>query len=208
MYIATQPLYPELLDRAKNNNAVILDCACCLGQALRQLAFDGAPASNLIGLDLRPEFIDLGYEFFKDRDGFAAKFVTGDMLTPDDDSLRVLDGKVEIIHAASFFHLFGWDDQVTVGARMVRFFKEGIEDATVLGRQVGHPGEPLSPEEHGEGRYHHNERSMQNLWDVIGWKTGTKWKVSAEVKSHVEEMEGGEKEKRTMIWFVVRKVIG
>lgn len=42
LYITTLPQYPELLERTKAG-AVLLDAACCVGQVLRQLAFDRAP---------------------------------------------------------------------------------------------------------------------------------------------------------------------
>ncbi|KAK3689345.1 hypothetical protein B0T22DRAFT_528349 [Podospora appendiculata] len=208
MYITTLPEYPELLTRTRAG-ATLLDCGCCLGQTLRQLAHDGAPQRNLVGTDLRPEFIDLGYDLFRDRETFGGKFVTGSMLDPEDAGLKALDGTVDIIHAASFFHLFGWEDQVVIGVRMVRFFKDGVEGATVLGRQIGNPGEVLEPEEHarrGLGRYHHNRASMQRLWDVVGARTGTEWKVEAELETVVEEAVDGNEENRTTIRFVVRKV--
>ncbi|KAK3385822.1 hypothetical protein B0H63DRAFT_449824 [Podospora didyma] len=207
LYITALPQYPELLARTQQGQT-LLDCACCFGQALRQLAFDGAPASSLVGLDLRREFIDLGYEMFRDKDTFGARFVTGSMLDPQDARLQVLDGTMDIIHAASFFHLFGWDDQVTIGERMVKFLKTDSGGATVLGRQIGSATEPLDPKEHEEkglGRYHHNQRSMQGLWDVIGEKTGTRWKVEAELKTVLEELEDGQEEERTTIRFVVRQ---
>ncbi len=84
-----------------------------------------------------------------------------------------------MVHAASFFHLFGWDDQVRVGERIVRFFKPGAKAPLVLGRQVGSPNPP-SLEEYrasGETRYHHSPESLQLLWDEIGARTATKWKA-------------------------------
>ncbi|KAK3358171.1 hypothetical protein B0T25DRAFT_622633 [Lasiosphaeria hispida] len=210
LYITTHPQYQELLDRTKAG-ATLLDAGCCVGQALRQLAFDGAPQENLAGTDLRPEFIDLGYELFRDRDTFKAKFVAGSVLDAEDEALKGLDGTVDIIHAASFFHLFGWDDQVTVGVRFAKFFKKGITNATVLGRQVG-TDQPLDVEEHlrsgtgRQGRYHHNEASMQKLWNAIGERTGTKWKVQAELSYETDLLvEGGEVE-RTLIRYLVRSV--
>lgn len=108
-----------------------------------------------------------------------------------------------------------------MGVRMVRFFKEETlrqGNAIVFGRQVGYAGdgepEPPGPgtegrynDPGGRARYHHTERSMQLLWDEIGKRTGTRWRVSAQVSRHVEEIEGGrdgEGEGRVIIVFVVR----
>jgi hypothetical protein len=108
--------------------------------------------------------------------------VTGNALDPADAGLATLDGRFDIVHSASFFHLFGWDDQVKIGERVVRFFKPGAK-ALVLGRQVGRR-EPLSLEayqQQEEKRYHHNVTTLQNLWDAIGERTGTKWKATGQL---------------------------
>jgi ubiquinone/menaquinone biosynthesis C-methylase UbiE len=181
LYITNAPEYPDIIARLKAGET-LLDVGCCFGHILRQVVVDGAPAKNLAGTDLRPEFIELGYELFRDKDTLDVNFVTGDVLDPTNTSLAVLDAKFDIVHSASFFHLFGWDDQVTVGERIVRFFKPRAK-ALVLGRQVG-TRDPLTLEEYrkqGEKRYQHNVETLQKLWDVIGEKTGTKWKATGEL---------------------------
>lgn len=141
------------------------------------------PSKNLRGADLRQEFVDLGYDLFQDRGKFQGQFFTGNMLDTSDTSLDVLNGTVDIIHAASFFHLFGWDDQAKLGERIVKFFKPHAHKAVLVGRQVGNP-QPKDHAEHTElglGRYHHNPETLQKLWDAIGEKTSTRWKVDAEI---------------------------
>ncbi|KAK3988819.1 hypothetical protein QBC44DRAFT_397377 [Cladorrhinum sp. PSN332] len=208
--IVNLPVYSELVSRAKDG-AVILDCGCCFGQALRQLAWDGAPQENLIGTDLRQEFIDLGFDLFKDKETWKGKFIAGDLLATAEQQHgleQVVDGKVDIVHVASVFHLFGWDDQVTIGVRLVKFFKKGVK-GTVLGRQVGNPEEPLEPKEHerlGLGRYYHNEASFQRLWDVVGEKTETKWAVEVGLDKVVGIPDGLFPQDLTVITFVVRQV--
>ncbi|KAK5662609.1 hypothetical protein OQA88_8523 [Cercophora sp. LCS_1] len=207
LYITTHPFYPSLITRTQAGE-ILLDAGCCVGQALRQLAHDGAPQANLRGLDLRPEFVELGYELFKDKDTFGAKFVTGDIFDIEDAGLQQLDGTVDIVHAAAFFHLFGWDEQVKIGERFVRFFRREQKNAVVLGRQVG-TRNPGSVEEQMRlwKRYHHDEASMQRLWDEIGERTGTRWRVEAELETGVDVLEGGGEEvERTTIRYLVRKV--
>jgi len=76
----------------------------------------------------------------------------------------------------SFFHVFGWDDQIRVGALVVRFLRPGATNALVLGRQVGSENQPSLEEYYASGKrmYPHNVGSFQRLWDAIGEKTGTK----------------------------------
>ncbi|ROV92283.1 hypothetical protein VSDG_07237 [Cytospora chrysosperma] len=135
-YITELPEYPDIISRLKDGDA-LLDVGCCFGHILRQIVFDGAPSDNLAGTDLRPEFIELGYELFRDRDTFEAKFVTGDILDANNAGLATLDGDFDIIHAAAFFHLFDWSTQVKIGERLVRFFKPGTSNALLVGRQIG-----------------------------------------------------------------------
>ncbi len=121
-YASTLPEYSAAVERLQAGDT-LLDAGCCFGYMLRQLAFDGAPQENLIGSDLRERYIDLGYALFRDSDRSGGRFIAGNMLDPKDTGLATIDGKVDMIHAANFFHLFGWEDQVRLGERMLHFFK-------------------------------------------------------------------------------------
>lgn len=81
-WLATRNLlYPRLLARLKGG-ATFLDIGCCLGHDIRKLVFDGVPGENLAGVELRQGYIDLGYEFFRDKDTLGAKMYQGDVLEP------------------------------------------------------------------------------------------------------------------------------
>lgn len=175
---AMERLLPQGSHSNSTNKNTILDLGCCIGQILRQLAYKGVDPSRLYGTDLHPEFIDIGNALFGDK-GHGPTFVAGDMLDPESKSLEALDGKVTMIHAANFFHLFTWDDQVRIGTRILRFLQPGTTDAVIFGRQIG----TLRPREADSVRKHylHNQKSFQKLWDEIGEKTGTKWRVDVDV---------------------------
>ncbi|KAK9413289.1 hypothetical protein SUNI508_02488 [Seiridium unicorne] len=160
-----------------------LDMGCCIGQVLRQLVFDGVCSSRLFGADLEPRFMEMGYELFRDKKKLKSMFVAGDVLwdsgndTTADDPLKLLDGKMTIIHASSFFHLFGWDDQVRAAKRIVRLFKPKEQNAFIFGRQVGckEPGTQTGPR--GYTRFLHNAETWQRMWNEVGEQTGTKWRT-------------------------------
>ncbi|KAM4055329.1 methyltransferase [Hirsutella rhossiliensis] len=177
--ITTLPEYPSIVQRIKSGD-ILLDAGCAFGYVLRQLASDGAPAANLMGTDIEQRFMDLGYELFKDRGMFVARFFAGDLLELEGHSLDEVDGKVSIIHAAGLFHLFEWDDQVKLGIRLVEFFKPDVKNPMLIGRQIGdfHPLDPATHAEQGLGWYRHNIETWQQLWDRIGEETGTKWKAT------------------------------
>lgn len=164
------------------------------------------------GADLRLEFLDLGYELFQDKGRLKAHFLEADVFEKDEEAeggkeLRKLDGTINIIHAASFLHLFSWEQQVQAGIRMVRLT---TGDPLVLGRQVASlvPGEYERRAKQSGTRYLHDPDSFQKLWDVIGEKTGTKWKVIAELRKvpgwQREEQEKYAADSRLMTFEVHR----
>ena len=71
--LSESPSYPDILARLKNDpEAKFLDLGCCFGQDIRKLVYDGAPAPSLYGAELRREFVELGFDCFRDRDKIAA----------------------------------------------------------------------------------------------------------------------------------------
>ncbi|RYP18293.1 hypothetical protein DL765_004013 [Monosporascus sp. GIB2] len=119
MQFTSDPRYKDALSRllVADSDIAFLDVGCCVGQVLRQLAFQGVDSSRLYGIDSEPRFLSAGYELFRDRDTFKATLVTGDLLASGekgggDDASRLLNGKMTIIYAMSFFHLFSWQAQV------------------------------------------------------------------------------------------------
>lgn len=160
--------------------------ACCVGQVLRKLAFDGVDPTKLYGIDLFPEFLDVGFELFNDRDKFGPdSFVAADLLDPSHEGAKKLDGTVTLISARNFFHLFDWDQQLLAATRMIKFLKPGVTDAIILGGQIGSPKPGNFTGVSGATRYLHDPKTFQDLWDEAGRKTGTNWMVSSTWVNHV-----------------------
>ncbi|KFX96738.1 hypothetical protein V490_03169 [Pseudogymnoascus sp. VKM F-3557] len=179
------PHYPNILSRLKNDNHIFLDLGCCFGSEIRQLTADGAPSENLYGSDLRLEFWELGYDLFRDREKLKSSFLVGDVFDSSSE-LGKLDGKVDIIHAASFFHLFTYEQQLEVGKRIVKLLRP-VEGSLVLGRMVGNTEPGLLTSKDGKKTlYRHNEESWAGLWREISELTGVKF----EVKSHLVDTPG------------------
>jgi len=172
----------------KTGHENFLDLGCCFAQDLRKLAAAGAPSEKLYGTDLRAEFFDLGYKLFRDEDTLKSKFLVGDVFNPSS-QLSELDGKIDIIYAASFLHLFNWQEQVEVSKRIVKLLKDK-RDSVVFGRQVGN----ANPGEQARGdrtRWCHNEESFKKMWKEVGDSTGSKWRV---------EVTSSERRDRTTAW--------
>ncbi|RYP83153.1 hypothetical protein DL769_001459 [Monosporascus sp. CRB-8-3] len=140
MQFRSDPRYKYALNRllVADSDVAFLDVGCCVGQVLRQLAFEGVDSSRLYGIDLESRFLSAGYELFRDRDTLKATLVTGDLLASGeegegDDASRLLNGKMTIIHAMSFFHLFSWQAQV----RAAMHTPSGVPDCETIEYLLG-----------------------------------------------------------------------
>jgi len=202
--ISQQPVYSEVLEKIKNGGQY-LDIGCCFAQDIRKLVFDGAPKSNIRGSDLRFDYINLGYELFLDKETLGIQFFEADVFDSESD-LKQFDGEMDIVHAAAFFHLFDYDDQVKVGKRVVKLLKPQ-EGSMVLGRQVAslEPGPKPHRTNPEKFMYRHDGATWQKMWDEIGEATGSKWKASVEIKDmHSNNRWPPDPNIRLMVFQVVR----
>ena len=188
--ISSTPSYAEIIERLKRGET-LLDLGCCFGQEIRKLVSDGAPSEHTYGADLHGEFIDAGYELFQDKGKLKTKFMTADILDRTSE-FNTLDGKLDMIWAGSFFHLFGWDDQIKVAKRLVELLKPR-KGSVVFGRQAGNiePGEMPHQANAGGTMFRHDATSFEKLWKEVGAQTGTTWHVKARLDKIEEPPKGG-----------------
>jgi hypothetical protein len=171
----------------KAPSRIFLDLGTCLGQDIRKLMFDGVPMDSVYGADILAEFVNIGYELFRDEQ----KLPRSHFLVPADvfdqsSPLKEFDGKVDILHANSVFHLFNWDDQVTAAIRVAKLMRP-IKGSLILGSQVGHqdPGEVSSrPGRRSGTMYRHNEKSWERLWKKVGKEIGVSFAVKSSLVPH------------------------
>ena len=196
--IIQHPLFQTLIPRLQSSQT-LLDLGSCFGQDIRALVAAGAPAQNLYGADLRPEYTQLGYDLFKDRDRLEATFFSGNIFAdqegtdvdPDDgkteNGFAPLRGKLDIIHAASFFHLFSLNEQRALARRLIALLRP-LPGSLVIGRQAGNvvAGEMPSRSDPSKTTFRHNGDSWRDMWDAVGRETGTEWRTEVGLK----EVEG------------------
>ncbi|KAF4636417.1 hypothetical protein G7Y89_g1657 [Cudoniella acicularis] len=188
------PSYLVILTRLQDTHDLItlLDVGCCFGQNLRKLVVDGAPGKQLIGVELKPEFISLGFELFKDREKYEGQLFAGDIF--DEDVKSPLNALKRQVRAA---------------VRLISLLRDK-PGTMVLGRHVGseNPGEyPHRTNESGV-TFSHNEETFKKMWIEVGEKTGTHWSVqpslqdptslTADSKRAHEQWKGGNK----IMWLV------
>ena len=181
--IATLPICPEILNRTQNGDK-FLDLGCCLGQEIRQLVFDGAPSKNTYGSDFYSGYFPVGYELFKDQDRLQTTFIEADIFD-DTSKLMELEGKINIIYAGAFFHLFGLEEQKKIATRVVQLLVSQ-PGSMVCGQQSGNekPGEyGRKGDTSGRTSFRHSSQSWKELWEHVGEITGSKWEVEANLDS-------------------------
>jgi hypothetical protein len=140
---------------------------------------------------LRRDFWEVGFELFRDRKRFWSHFLEADVLADGaNDGLKDLDGKMDVIYAGLFLHLFDYAGQRKVCERIVRLLKP-VKDSVVLGRQVGYvvAGEKVHRTNYREKMFRHNEESFRRMWEEVGDRTGTRWRVEVELKEIVEDRD-------------------
>ncbi|KAF2014946.1 hypothetical protein BU24DRAFT_423865 [Aaosphaeria arxii CBS 175.79] len=176
--IRRSPQYDEILRRVKNGDK-LLDIGCCVGQDIRKLVYDGAPSENLVGSDLKKEFMDIGYDLFRDGTTLKATFIAADIFDPESD-LKTIDGSMDIVYASHFFHLFNWDEQVDAAKRMVALLKPKA-GSLVVGRHTGHTvAEETTPRfKLDKPKFRHNAESFARLWKQVEEETGTNFKIDS-----------------------------
>ncbi|KAJ5617692.1 hypothetical protein N7537_002806 [Penicillium hordei] len=186
--IPQSPLYPEILDRLKSGQK-LLDVGCAVGQELRQLVFDGVPSENLYASDLRQDFYDIGYDLFNDHDHLEAQFIVADIFDDNSDLVKNLTHKIDIVNAASFFHLFNWNQQLLVAKRLVGLLQDKT-GSLLIGRQIGLVNPPPPEDKEAAGKhYRHDPATWKKFWEQVGCETGTKW----EVETRMEKWAGADK---------------
>lgn len=148
---------------------------------------------NLYASDLRLDFCDIGYDLFADRATLQAQFIGANIFDEPSSLITTLSDKVNIVNAASFFHLFDWNQQVIVAKRIVRLLR-AQPGSLLIGRQVGRI-DPLDPmdEAVAGSHYQHDPSTWKRLWEQVGGETGTKW----EVEAWMEEWTGADKVMRS-----------
>lgn len=179
MNIQKSAAYNEVLQRIKDGEQY-LDIGCCMGQDIRKLVYDGAPSGKMFASDLKSQFWDVGYELFLDKSSLNVTFIEADIFD-EQSGLRQLAGKLDVVHAASFFHLFDWDGQVAAAKKIVSLFRPE-SNSLLIGRQAGRAeaGDFTAQVEQTKSRYWHNPASWVKLWQQVGEETGTKWDVEAD----------------------------
>lgn len=191
------PSYASMVRRLKQG-AKYLDMGCCLGQDIRKLVMDGAPPENLYGAELNAPFIDLGYDFFRDR-GLAVSFVEADALVLSAGSpLSKLKGTVDFVHLAMVLHCFGRGDQRVVLENCVSVLRPE-RGSLILGTAVG----DLEGSQAPAGHFMHSVETFKALWADISERMG----VGFDCRAYLDSGLGIAEAKRNFGFDKARRLV-
>lgn len=167
--------YPDILRRALNG-ACILDLGCCFGQDLRLLAADGVPTNNMYASDLHSDMWTLGFELFGDEDRMHAQFIQADIFETSP-GLDALEGKIDILIACQFLHLWDWDQQLVAMRRIARLSNIGT---VVVGYQRGREKGGVFSKPWGS-MFVHDPYTFEKIWQELGQETNKAWVVDVQL---------------------------
>ncbi|KAI9665928.1 MAG: hypothetical protein M1821_003863 [Bathelium mastoideum] len=176
-YILQSPAYASIIDRLKSG-ATFLDIGCFIAQDMRQLAFGGAPTSNMHGVDIVSHW-DVGFAMYRDQGRFKAHFIETDMFSRDNATLNQLLGRADVISISALLHQWAWDGQLAAAKRSVEF-SSPKPGTLVVGHQIGNvqSGE-ITMKAGTRPSWRHDPTSFARLWEHAGAETNTEWKTEA-----------------------------
>lgn len=148
-----------------------------MGTDVRKLVWQGYPASNVLGCDLRQEFIDAGYELYQDRGSCKIHFFEDDLFsvpaTADHAStqpptelsqvtkLVQLKDRINHFYTGAVFHLFNEETQFAFALRVGALLKRE-KGSIAFGRDQGHSVEGKMDDH--LGRCVHSLRHCARHW--------------------------------------------
>ncbi|TFK84974.1 hypothetical protein K466DRAFT_552778 [Polyporus arcularius HHB13444] len=202
LFMARNEIYPKVVEAGKAGHTLFLDLGCMMGTDVRKLAYDGYPASHILGCDLREEYIELGYALFRDKETCPIRFFASNVFDlptspppPRSDALDIatvsdlshLYGSLTHIYTGALFHLFDKESQRGLAVRLARLLKRE-PGAIIFGRHQGLDNEGYIDDHLGRKRYGHSESSWPVLWkDVFAEVEGDAFSERVEVKARLTE---------------------
>lgn len=139
------------------------------------------PAQNLVGVELRQQYIDLGFDLFRDRNRLGAKIFQADVLSSADaDPWPQLDGAFEIVNFGMILHCFTREEQAVLFERAIRTLKHDRPGTSIIGLACGTVDGTV---ENWAGKevLVHNEDTFKRLVADVEARTDTRWEVDVEL---------------------------
>ncbi|VDC07017.1 unnamed protein product [Peniophora sp. CBMAI 1063] len=185
-FMSANAAYSRAIELGKADpSAILLDIGCCMGTDVRKAAYDGFPASQIVGCELQSEFIRLGKKLYGDAENTPIRFIQGDALalklptsaqsiTPSTTPVRevaALDdllGRVAVVYAGALFHLFDESTQHALALRLALLARQD-KPALIFGRHQGQTQAGPIKDNFAQtlDRYAHSPETWVALWKQV-----------------------------------------
>lgn len=148
----------------------------------------------MVGAELSPTFIRLGYELFRDAPEDVA-MVRADILAPlsEDGPLGQFRGRLRVVQLGMILHLFTWEEQITAFENAVALLRDE-PGVLIIGQATGNLDgvvtQTLSVGGANKGTCKHNVESFKRLVGDVEARTGTRWDVKAELDEGLSVHDG------------------
>ncbi|KAK2008826.1 methyltransferase domain-containing protein [Colletotrichum eremochloae] len=187
--------YPRMLAALQEPEARHLEIACCVGQDLRRLVYDGVDSAKTVAVELERGYIEAGYELFSDRDTLRTRFVNADLLDDGNAELAELEGSFDTAHMGLCLHLWNREKQLVVLRRVIRLLRQR-PGVMIFGTTAGHVDGVEVQGISANPAMRHNLESWAKLWAELSEQTGTKWKLETDLSENI----GGNRVKKPAWW--------
>lgn len=151
-----------------------------------RLVFDGATSNNLYAVDIVNHW-DLGYQFFRDREGgkFDVPFIEDDILHPGK-QLLALEGTIDIVSVSHVLHQWNFSGQLAAAVEINQLIRG--PGSLIVGFQAGGLTTKIGkgPEDSKWEAQLQTPETWKEMWDEVGKVTNTKWRTEAKVRKWEE----------------------
>jgi len=201
------PHYNEIVERVKKGDN-FLDLGCCFAQEVRQLVSEGAPAENVYGADLSRDMMNLGYELFLDKGKLNSRFIAADIFDDQSTLAKEFTGRLDIIHASKFFHLWEWEKQIDAAKRVVKLLA-GRPGSMIFGTQTGsRPARNLIWSQVNKLIFMQSAATWKQLWSKVSQDTGIQFEVEITEATYPDQAAFGWPEDLDLyrMFYTIRRV--
>eukprot|EP01084_Bolivina_argentea_P173821 301106_1 len=161
---------PKLLLSTNNSQSSILDIGCCFGTDLRYCLHLGCNKNQILGVDINADFINLGFDYFGDRELLTERFIAMNVLDPIyNGQTKLLNNNnynlFEIIQISHVYHLLNEKEGNLLMKLCVSLLKK--PNGIIFGKFWGCKKEGVSYRR-DKLRYLHSKQSFKCLMEKYG----------------------------------------
>lgn len=121
--------------------------------------------------------MNFGYDLFQDKDKLNSRFITADIFDDQSTLFSEFTGRLDIILASNFFHLWEWDKQIDAAKQTVKLLTDR-PGSMIFGTQLGsRPARNLVWSHVNRMVFVQSAATWKQLWSIVSKDTGIQLEV-------------------------------